>query len=71
MIENPINFYYEQEPKDCTFYSVCIDITHRCNMECANCYIPIRDIDDLDKERLFEALEQIPKKELNGFWYSV
>ena len=62
MIENPINFYYEQEPKDCTFYSVCIDITHRCNMECANCYIPIRDIDDLDKERLFEALEQIPKK---------
>lgn len=62
MIENPINFYYEQEPKDCTFYSVCIDVTHRCNMECANCYIPMRDVDDLDKERLFEALEQIPKK---------
>ena len=28
------------------------DITHKCNMECANCYIPNRDIPDIDLFRL-------------------
>lgn len=31
-------------------------------MECANCYIPIRDVPDLDIEKFYSALEQFPKK---------
>jgi uncharacterized radical SAM superfamily Fe-S cluster-containing enzyme len=34
-------------PEDCTFQTVVIDITHRCNMACRNCYIPNRTIPDL------------------------
>ena len=58
----PIHFYFEQEPKNCTFYSIFVDITHRCNMECANCYTPNRDVPDLDLNRFYEALSQFPKK---------
>lgn len=57
-----INFYHEVEPKDNYFYSVFVDVTHRCNMECANCYVPIRDVPDLDLDRFYSALEQFPKK---------
>lgn len=57
-----INFYYEVEPKLSTFYSIFVDITHRCNMECANCYIPIRTVPDLDVYRFYEVLEQLPNK---------
>ncbi len=62
MLVQPINFYYEQQPKDCTFYSVFVDITHRCNMECANCYTPNRDVPDLDLDKFYHALAQFPKK---------
>lgn len=62
MLTQPINFYYEQEPKDCSFYSVFVDITHRCNMECANCYTPNRLVPDLDVNKFYEALAQFPKK---------
>lgn len=62
MIQQPINFYFEQHPKDCTFYSVFVDITHRCNMECANCYTPNRDVPDLDLGKFYAALAQFPKK---------
>lgn len=60
--ESFINFYYEIEPKKNHFYSVFVDITHRCNMECANCYIPIRDVPDLDLEKFYAALEQFPER---------
>ncbi len=58
----PINFYFEQEPKNCSFYSVFVDITHKCNMECANCYTPNRDVPDLDLPQFYDALSQFPKK---------
>ena len=58
----PINFYFEQEPENNTFYSIFVDITHRCNMECANCYVPNREIADMDKEKFYEVLRKLPNK---------
>ena len=58
----PINFYFEQEPENNTFYSIFVDITHRCNMECANCYVPNREIDDMDKEKFYDVLRRLPNK---------
>jgi molybdenum cofactor biosynthesis enzyme MoaA len=52
--------YYELRPEENTFTNILIDLTHRCNMACANCYIPNRDIPDLDKDKLFEFLEKLP-----------
>jgi len=57
-----MNTYYELEPKDNHFYSIFVDVTHRCNMECANCYVPIRTVPDLDVNKFYEALAQLPKK---------
>lgn len=34
-------------PEDSSFQTLFADITHRCNMSCKNCYIPIRDLPDL------------------------
>lgn len=62
MLTQPINFYFEQSPENCSFYSVFVDITHRCNMECANCYTPNRDVPDLDVNKFYEALAKFPKK---------
>jgi len=52
--------YFELEPKDNTFSNLVVDLTHRCNMECANCYIPNRIIPDLDVAKLYALLEQLP-----------
>ena len=57
-----MNSYYELDPKDNHFYSIFVDVTHKCNMECANCYVPIRTVPDLDKDKLFDVLKQLPSK---------
>ena len=31
-------------PEDSPFSTLFADITHRCNMACRNCYIPVRDL---------------------------
>lgn len=49
-------------PEDNTFDAIMVDLTHRCNMECANCYIPNRNIPDMDKEKLFNFINRLPKK---------
>lgn len=54
--------YYELEPKSNHFYSIFVDITHKCNMECANCYVPIRTVPDLDVNKFYEVLDQLPNK---------
>ena len=54
--------YFELEPEQNTFSNIVVDLTHRCNMECANCYIPNRDVPDLDKEKLFEFLSRLPTR---------
>ena len=53
---------HEVEPEDNTFTSLVVDVTHRCNMACANCYIPNRDIPDMDIEKLYAFIKRLPKR---------
>ena len=50
------------EPENNTFDALMVDITHQCNMECANCYLPNRDIPDMDKNKLYDLVQKLPKK---------
>jgi len=54
--------YYELPPEDNIFDVLVADITHRCNMSCANCYIPNREIPDMDVNKLYYFLEKLPKR---------
>jgi uncharacterized Fe-S cluster-containing radical SAM superfamily protein len=50
------------EPENNTFNSLVVDITHRCNMECANCYIPNRNVPDMDIGQLMQFLARLPHR---------
>ena len=50
------------EPEDNTFDAIIADLTHQCNMECANCYLPNRDIPDMDKSRLYDLVSRLPRR---------
>ncbi len=52
--------YTAYSPADCPFETVIVDVTHRCNMGCHNCYIPNRTIPDLDAGWLKEIFAQLP-----------
>lgn len=54
--------YFEVEPEESKFHSVIADVTHRCNMECANCYIPNRDIPDMDTAKLRDCISRFPNR---------
>lgn len=54
--------YFEREFEENTFSSLVVDVTHKCNMKCANCYIPNRSIPDLDLPTLRKNLERLPRK---------
>jgi len=54
--------YFELKPEENTFSNIVVDLTHRCNMECANCYIPNRDIPDLNEEKLYDVLKRLPSR---------
>ena len=54
--------YYELEPEDNSFNLLVADITHKCNMECANCYIPNRDVPDMDEQKLYAFLKRLPNR---------
>lgn len=47
-------------PEDNPFTTVFADITHRCNMACRNCYIPNRDVPDMDADWLMSILRRLP-----------
>jgi uncharacterized radical SAM superfamily Fe-S cluster-containing enzyme len=49
------------QPEECPFQTVVIDITHRCNMACRNCYIPNRTIPDLDSEWVVAMMGRLPR----------
>jgi len=49
-------------PDKNTFETVMVDITHRCNMHCANCYLPNRNIPDMDIDKLEACIAQFPKR---------
>lgn len=54
--------YYELEPSQNHFSDVMVDVTHRCNMTCKNCYLPNREYPDMDADRLIETIKQFPKR---------
>lgn len=54
--------YFELQPEHNTFSNIVVDLTHQCNMECSNCYIPNRDIPDLDKNKFYEFLSKLPTR---------
>lgn len=49
-------------PEDSPFRTLFADITHRCNMACRNCYIPVRDLPDLPVDWLYAVLERLPRR---------
>jgi molybdenum cofactor biosynthesis enzyme MoaA len=49
-------------PEDSPFQTLFADITHRCNMSCKNCYIPIRDLPDLPVDWLYKILTRLPRR---------
>ena len=53
-----IRFRPEQSP----FQTLFADITHRCNMACRNCYIPVRDLPDLPVDWLYGILARLPRR---------
>ena len=54
--------YYELEPENNTFTDVTADVTHQCNMTCSNCYIPNRDIADMDIEKFIDCIGKFPER---------
>src|SRR5687768_415169 len=49
-------------PEDSPFDTLFADITHRCNMACSNCYIPVRDLPDLPVDWLYGILARLPRR---------
>ena len=54
--------HFTLSPENNSFATVHVDLTHRCNMECANCYVPNRNIPDMDSRRLFDVLAKLPNR---------
>ncbi|MDX2034060.1 MAG: radical SAM protein [Blastocatellia bacterium] len=57
----PAASYPTYAPAECPFETVIIDVTHRCNMGCRNCYIPNRTIPDLDAGWLMGIVAELPR----------
>jgi molybdenum cofactor biosynthesis enzyme MoaA len=49
---------HELLPEESTFKIVYIDVVHRCNMECANCYLPNRDYEDVPLEKIKQFVDR-------------
>jgi molybdenum cofactor biosynthesis enzyme MoaA len=49
-------------PEDSPFGTLFADVTHRCNMACRNCYIPVRDLPDLPVDWLYDVLARLPRR---------
>ena len=54
--------YYELQPEENHFKVIFVDLTHRCNMDCFNCYLPNRTIPDMDENMLYSVLEKLPER---------
>ena len=54
--------HFELEPEENEFQTLFVDLTHRCNMACANCYIPNRTIPDMNEKALFEFAARLPNR---------
>ena len=51
----------EIRPEDSQYRIVYLDIVHRCNMECANCYLPNRDFADLETDKILDFIGRFNK----------
>lgn len=49
-------------PENNPYHTILIDVTHRCNMNCHNCYIPNRTIPDMDIDWLAAVLKRLPNR---------
>ena len=54
--------YYQLAPEENTFEAIMVDVTHRCNMKCHNCYLPNRKIPDMDTKKLLDVISRLPSK---------
>ena len=54
--------YYELEPEKNHFYTLLADVTHKCQMSCANCYIPNRNIPDLNFYKFESFVKRLPMR---------
>lgn len=50
------------EAEENPFKVVIADITHKCNMECNNCYIPNREFPDMDTNMLVNFAKRLPNR---------
>ena len=55
-----LSTYPTYTPENCPFETVIVDVTHRCNMGCHNCYVPNRSIPDLEAKWLAEIYAKLP-----------
>ena len=55
-----LSTYPTYKPENCPFETVIVDVTHRCNMGCHNCYVPNRSIPDLEAKWLAEIFAKLP-----------
>jgi molybdenum cofactor biosynthesis enzyme MoaA len=49
-------------PEENPYRTVLVDVTHQCNMSCRNCYLPNRDVPDLDTDWLLGVLRRLPRR---------
>lgn len=49
-------------PENSPFKVLFVDVTHRCNMECRNCYIPNREVPDMDVPWMLGILGRLPRR---------
>jgi molybdenum cofactor biosynthesis enzyme MoaA len=49
-------------PEEHPYRTVMIDVTHRCNMACRNCYIPNRDVPDMDADWMEQVISRFPRR---------
>jgi molybdenum cofactor biosynthesis enzyme MoaA len=49
-------------PEESPFGTLFVDLTHRCNMACHNCYIPVRGLPDLPVDWLYPILARLPRR---------
>jgi molybdenum cofactor biosynthesis enzyme MoaA len=49
-------------PERNPYRTVMVDVTHRCNMTCRNCYIPNRDIPDMDADWMERIIARFPRR---------
>jgi len=52
----------EIQPEQSRFKFVYCDIVHRCNMECANCYLPFRHYPDLNTDKVINFIKRFKVK---------